>query len=59
MSTLTPDSPCKGFCTTMLGDKVCKACGRTEEEVLNWIIYTDEEKQIVRNRVKDWKPNEQ
>lgn len=49
---LKADSPCKGYCTTALGDDVCKACGRTFEEVNNWIIMTDEEKKSVWDRLK-------
>lgn len=46
-----PESPCLGYCTTALGDDVCKACGRTFEEVTNWIIMTPEEKAVVWKRL--------
>jgi len=45
--TLKPDSPCVGRCSTAYGDEICRGCGRTFEEVINWIIYTDEEKAAV------------
>ncbi|GGC10694.1 hypothetical protein GCM10007205_19770 [Oxalicibacterium flavum] len=51
-STLRPDSPCAGYCSTSHGDEVCKGCGRTWDEVLNWIIYTDEEKDAVWKRLE-------
>ncbi|GGI18118.1 hypothetical protein GCM10008066_12400 [Oxalicibacterium faecigallinarum] len=51
-SSLRPDSPCAGYCSTSHGDEVCKGCGRTWDEVLNWIIYTDEEKDAVWARLE-------
>ena len=50
--SLRPDSPCAGYCSTSHGDEVCKGCGRTFDEVLNWIIYTDEEKAAVWARLE-------
>lgn len=50
MSSLNPrssptSSPCVGVCTaTSLGDKICKGCLRTEEEVRDWNTYSDEKK---------------
>lgn len=51
-STLHPDSPCTGYCSTSHGDEICKGCGRTWDEVLNWIIYSDEEKNAVWARLE-------
>ena len=51
-NSLRPDSPCAGYCSTSHGDEVCKGCGRTFDEVLNWIIYTDEEKAAVWARLE-------
>lgn len=51
-NSLRPDSPCAGYCSTSHGDEVCKGCGRTWDEVLNWIIYTDEEKAAVWARLE-------
>lgn len=45
------DSPCRGFCTTALGDDVCRSCGRTFEEVCNWIRFTQAEKESCWNRL--------
>ncbi|MBU2723420.1 DUF1289 domain-containing protein [Acidithiobacillus ferridurans] len=58
ISGTSPDSPCLGFCTTALGDDVCKSCGRTEEEVLNWITMTKEQKASVWERLlaDGWQP---
>lgn len=46
-----PDSPCLGYCTTALGDDVCKSCGRTFEEVNSWITMSKEEKDAVWHRL--------
>lgn len=51
-SSLEPDSPCIGKCSTTYGDDICKGCGRTYLEVINWIIFTEEEKAAVRARLK-------
>ncbi|MBU2782033.1 DUF1289 domain-containing protein [Acidithiobacillus caldus] len=45
------DSPCRGFCTTALGDDVCRSCGRTFEEVTGWIGYSEEQKQACWERL--------
>lgn len=50
--SLRPDSPCAGYCSTSHGDEVCKGCGRTFDEVLNWIIYDDAEKDAVWARLE-------
>ncbi len=49
---LRPDSPCAGYCSTSHGDEICKGCGRTFDEVINWIIYDDAEKAAVWARLE-------
>ncbi|WP_251359842.1 DUF1289 domain-containing protein [Kangiella sp. TOML190] len=46
------DSPCIGTCSTVLGDEVCRGCGRTFEEVLNWHTFSDDEKKAINLRLK-------
>ncbi len=46
-------SPCKGICTTTF-DPVCQGCGRTVDEVANWVIMDEEEQQAVWDRVINW-----
>jgi predicted Fe-S protein YdhL (DUF1289 family) len=46
-----PSSPCIGYCSTSLGDTVCKGCGRTAEEVDQWLLLDEEQKQIIWDRV--------
>lgn len=50
--SLRPDSPCAGYCSTSHGDEVCKGCGRTFDEVINWIVYDDQEKAAVWARLE-------
>jgi predicted Fe-S protein YdhL (DUF1289 family) len=45
-----PDSPCIGVCSTLFDD-VCKGCGRTAEEVSNWVALSASEKAVVWERV--------
>ncbi len=46
-----PDSPCIGYCSTSLGDVVCKGCGRTAEEVDQWLLLDEEQKLEIWGRV--------
>ena len=52
MSVTRKDSPCRGFCTTALGDDVRKSCGRTFEEVTFWNQFSEEQKQAVWQRLE-------
>jgi uncharacterized protein len=46
------DTPCIAVCSTTNGDAICRGCGRTFEEITNWVIMTDEEKSVVWNRIE-------
>ena len=37
------DSPCIGVCSTLF-DEVCIGCGRTAQEVCNWVFLSPAEK---------------
>lgn len=47
-----PSTPCKAgkaesgmqVCTTALGDEICKGCGRTKQQVDNWLFYSEEKR---------------
>jgi uncharacterized protein len=52
MNPTRPDTPCIAICSTAQGDDICKGCGRTFEEVTNWVIMTDEEKNVVWDRIE-------
>jgi len=45
-----PDSPCVGICSTLF-DEVCQGCGRTAAEVSNWVFFSEEEKQVIWERI--------
>lgn len=44
-------SPCIGYCSTSLGDAVCRGCGRTAEEVDGWLLLDEEQKRAIWERV--------
>lgn len=46
-----PDSPCIGYCSTTLGDTVCRGCGRTSSEVDQWILLPEHQKQAIWERI--------
>lgn len=48
----TSDTPCIAICSTAQGDDICRGCGRTFVEVTNWVIMTDEEKEVVWQRIE-------
>lgn len=48
---ITADSPCIGYCTTVLGDEVCRNCLRTFDEITGWVAMSDEEKKQVNRRI--------
>lgn len=46
------DSPCIGVCSaTSLGDAVCRGCGRTFSEVVEWNTYSIEQKIEINQRL--------
>ena len=45
------DSPCIGVCSTLF-DEMCKGCGRTAQEVSNWVFLSPVEKKIVWERIQ-------
>ena len=48
---ISPDSPCVGYCTTVLGDDICKSCLRTFEEITNWVLMSEEQRYAVNARI--------
>ncbi len=44
-------SPCIGVCSTVLGDEICRGCGRSFDEVLNWHQFSDEQKRAINRRL--------
>ena len=50
-NTLEPESPCIGYCSTTFGDDTCIGCGRSAEEVVQWIFLSDIEKKEIWKRI--------
>lgn len=50
-ATQQPDSPCIGYCSTSLGDTICRGCGRTAEEVDQWFRLDEEQQRSIWDRV--------
>ena len=48
-------TPCLGICTTTFGDEVCKGCKRFAHEIVSWTKYSQEEREIVNDRLEKFK----
>ncbi|MBU2492030.1 MAG: DUF1289 domain-containing protein [Bacteroidetes bacterium] len=46
------NSPCDGNCKLDFNTKICMGCFRTMDEILNWINFTEDQKEKVNNLVK-------
>ena len=44
-------TPCIGVCSTGIGDVVCRGCKRFAHEVIGWNGYTEEQRQLVVDRL--------
>ena len=44
------ESPCIKVCT--LEDNICIGCYRTQDEIREWMIYTDEQKKVVLDQLE-------
>ena len=45
-------TPCVGLCSTVYGDLVCRGCKRFHHEVVNWNLYSEEERAAVGRRLE-------
>ena len=45
------ESPCVNVCKLKNG--VCGACGRTQDEIRDWVIMTDEQRKNIMERLDD------
>ena len=45
-------TPCVGICSTTYGDEVCRGCKSFQHEVIQWNSYSDQQKEIVWNRLE-------
>ena len=48
-------SHCVKICT--LEDGVCMGCGRTQDEIREWVIMTDDQREKIMERLKTTFPN--
>ena len=46
-------SPCTKNCSLNTSTNICKGCGRTLDEIIEWTRMTDEEKQQVMIRLSE------
>ena len=46
------DSPCVHIC--ILDNDVCIGCGRTSNEIGHWCAMSDEERNKIMERIKDY-----
>ncbi len=49
----TPDAPCIAICSTSQGDRLCKGCGRSFDEVQHWPGMSPVEKRLVWHRITE------
>ena len=47
----TIKTPCIGVCSTGIGDTVCRGCKRFAHEVIHWNSYSQEQKQLIDERL--------
>ena len=40
-------SPCTGICTLKNNGKLCIGCGRSIDEIINWVYLSDNEKENI------------
>ena len=48
-------TPCLGICSTTFGDEVCKGCKRFAHEIVSWTKYSQEQREIVNDRLEKFK----
>ena len=48
-------TPCLGICSTTFGDEVCKGCKRFAHEIVSWTKYSEQEREIVNDRIEKFK----
>ncbi len=44
-------TPCIGVCSTVFGGDVCRGCKRFSHEVIDWVGYSEEQKQAIDARL--------
>ena len=49
-------SPCVKICK--LENGACIGCGRTQDEIREWVIMSDSQREVIMERLKKNSPNE-
>ena len=47
-------TPCKRICV-VVDAKLCEGCGRTWEELREWSFYSDKQREMIMERLKNFK----
>jgi len=47
-------TPCVGICSTGIGDGVCRGCKRFAHEVIDWNLYTHDQKLLIAQRLESF-----
>ena len=50
------ESPCVKICK--LENEVCIGCGRTQDEIREWVIMTNSQREVIMERLKTNSSNE-
>jgi len=46
-------SPCTGICTLINNNKLCVGCGRSIDEIVNWVYLSDDKKEKIIQRINN------
>ena len=47
-------TPCKRICV-LVDNRLCEGCGRTWEELREWSFYSDKQREMIMERLKNFK----
>ena len=47
-------TPCKRICV-LVDNRLCEGCGRTWEELQEWSFYSDKQREMIMERLKNFK----
>jgi len=47
------ESPCQGVCVVGFLDQRCHGCGRTIEQIQNWLSYSEQQRKTIMQTIKE------
>lgn len=47
------ESPCIQVCRMDLDTLICQGCGRSKDQITNWILYTDEQRATIMSQLEN------